>query len=146
MASRYQEASSSQRNPRLYVAYPQLFVTDMARAIAFYQDKLGFSVEYLYGDLPFYGLVSRDGAGLNLRLVDSPVVDAALRERESLLSAHIPVAGVEDLFHEFHGRNVAFAQMLQAQPWGAIDFVVRDIDGNLLCFASAVTKPGPRHA
>ena len=124
-------------DPRLLTAYPQLFVQDVARAVAFYRDKLGFAVTYLYGEPAFYGLVERDGVGLNLRHVDQPMMDPALREQESLLSAQIPVRAVKALFIEFKERGVAFHQTLKAQPWGATDFVIRDPDGNLICFASA---------
>ena len=122
--------------PRLRTAYPQLFVTDLERSAAFYRDRLGFAIHYLYGEPPFYGLVVRDGAGLNLRHVDAAPLDPALRERESLLSANIPVDEVETLFREFEAAGVSFAQRLMRQPWGTLDFVVRDPDGNLLCFAS----------
>lgn len=125
--------------PRLCAAYPQLFVADVARAAAFYRGKLGFTVDYLYGEPAFYGLISRDGAGLNLRHTDAPPFDAALRDHESLLSANIPVEGIEALFAEFCDQGVDFAQALKHQPWGAVDFVLRDPDGNLLCFASRAT-------
>jgi catechol 2,3-dioxygenase-like lactoylglutathione lyase family enzyme len=124
--------------PRLAAAQPQLFVADVKRAAEFYVERLGFRVAYLYGEPPFYGLVVRGGAGLNLRHVDAPVVDAGLREREILLGAQIPVDGVKELFLEFRDRGVEFAQTLKPQPWGASDFIVRDPDGNLVCFASAI--------
>src|SRR5262249_6084571 len=124
--------------PRLRIAYPQLFVADVQRAAEFYVQKLGFSIAYLYGAPPFYGLVTLDDVGLNLRCVASPLIDPSLRERESLLGANIVVDGVKALFLEFQRRGVDFAQTLKEQPWGATDFVVRDIDGNLLCFASAI--------
>jgi catechol 2,3-dioxygenase-like lactoylglutathione lyase family enzyme len=124
--------------PRLCAAHPQLFVADVAQAAVFYRAKLGFTVEYLYGEPPFYGLVSRDGVGLNLRHTDAPPFDAILREQESLLSANIPVEGVEELFAEFRDQGVDFAQSLKHQPWGTVDFIVRDPDRNLLCFASRV--------
>jgi catechol 2,3-dioxygenase-like lactoylglutathione lyase family enzyme len=125
---------------RLSVAYPQLFVADVTRAAAFYVEKLGFTIAYLYGEPPFYGLVERDRAGLNLRCVEGPAIDPALREREILLSANIPVDDVEALFAEFQRRGVDMAQPLTQQPWGARDFIIRDPDGNLLCFASATEK------
>ena len=123
--------------PRLVAAFPQIFVTDMARAVAFYRDQLGFRVVYLHGEPAFYGLVARDGAEVNLRHVDAPVLDPALRDRETLLSANIPVEAVEALHREFEARSVPFAQPLTRQPWGTLDFIVRDPDGNLLCFASS---------
>ena len=131
-----------QQNPQrapaaqLRIAYPQLFVTDMARATAFYSGQLDFTIVYLYGEPPFYGLVARDGIGLNLRHLDAPPIDPALRTRESLLSAVIVVDAVEALFAEFAARGVTFAQPLARQPWGTTDFIVRDPDGNLVNFAS----------
>lgn len=123
---------------RLHAAFPQLFVSDVDASVAFFTAKLGFTVEYVYGKPPFYALVARDGARLNLRHVDRPVIDAELRERESLLSANIPVDDVKRLHLELKAAGVEFQQGLRTQPWGAQDFVVRDPDGNLLCFASAV--------
>lgn len=125
--------------PRLCIAYPQLFVGDVRRSAAFYCDRLGFAIEYLYGEPPFYALVAREGVGLNLRHVDAPPVDAALRERESLLAASFVVERVKALFLEYRAQEVEFAQTLKAQPWGASDFIVRDPDGNLLSFASPVS-------
>jgi catechol 2,3-dioxygenase-like lactoylglutathione lyase family enzyme len=121
--------------PRLFGAYPQALVADVTRAAEFYRDKLGFEVVYLYGAPPFYGLVQRDGARINLRHVQTPA-----RHRrdgdEDVLTANIPVEGVKALFLELQARGVELAQTLKEQPWGASDFLVRDPDGNLLCFAS----------
>jgi catechol 2,3-dioxygenase-like lactoylglutathione lyase family enzyme len=136
MPTRSSEKPNTDLKPRLHAAYPQLFVCDMERAIVFYRDRLGFTVEYLYGEPPCYGLVSRDGVGLNLRHVDAPVFDPSSRDREMLLSANIPVEGIAGLFRDFESAHIDFAQRLQHQPWGTDDFVVRDPDGNLLCFAS----------
>ena len=126
------------RRARLRVAYPQVFVTDIARAVAFYRDRLGFSVAYLYGEPPFYGLVTRDGVGLNLRHVDGPVIDRS--HDESLLTAGIPVDDVGALYEELQTQGAHFAQALKSQPWGTTDFVVEDPDGNLLCFYQQVAS------
>lgn len=126
-----------QDKPRLIAAYPQALVADVTRAARFYCDQLGFRVVYLYGEPPFYALVERDGARINLRHVDAP---ARYRPEgdgdEDVLTANIPVRGVKALFLELRERGVTFAQTLEEQPWGARDFLVRDPDGNLLCFAS----------
>lgn len=110
-------------------------MSDLARAVAFYETALGFRTAYLYGEPPFYGFVVRDGAGLNLRHVDAPVFDRVRQEAEILLTANIPVEGVSALQAEFRARGVPFAQELTRQPWGTRDFIVRDPDGNLICFA-----------
>lgn len=131
--------------PKLLAAYPQLFVADVKRAAEFYKTKLGFAVVYLYGEPPFYAMVERDGIGLNLRCAARTDLErlAEMRERESYLSANIPVNGVKTLFLAFQRAGVSFAQSLKEQPWGATDFILRDPDGNLICFASAIERPAP---
>src|SRR5436190_8412755 len=121
--------------PRLRIAYPQLLVADVQRAADYYQ-TLGFTIEYLYGAPPFYGLVARDGVGLNLRFIHTPPIDRAVREGERVLAANIVVDGVKALFLELRDRGAELEQPLKEQPWGATDFILRDPDGNLLCFAS----------
>jgi catechol 2,3-dioxygenase-like lactoylglutathione lyase family enzyme len=119
-------------------AEPQLFVADIKASCEFFTSKLGFAVAFTYGEPPFYAQVRRDGARLNLRHVDRPLIDAALRDREELLSASLTVATAEEieaLSAEFQTAGVVFFQTLKREPWGAKDFIVRDPDGNLLLFA-----------
>ena len=108
------------------------------RRSTFFTKKLGFATAFAYGEPPFYAQVKRDGARLNLKCVDSPVINAELREREELLSAAMTVATaneIKQLFLEFQSVNVTFFQTLKKQPWGARNFIVKDPDGNLLLFA-----------
>ncbi len=119
-------------------AEPQLFVTDIQRSCEFFGEKLGFSLVFSYGKPPYYAQVGRDGARLNLRWVERPVIEPTVRDREELLSVSMTVAtadAVKLLFLEFQSAGVAFHQTLKKQPWGARNFVVKDPDGNLLLFA-----------
>jgi catechol 2,3-dioxygenase-like lactoylglutathione lyase family enzyme len=119
-------------------AEPQLFVADIGASCRFFADKLRFAVAFMYGSPPFYAQVVRDGARLNLRHVDRPVMDPVVRDREDLLSASMTVetpAAIKQLFLELQAAGVAFHQTLQRQPWGANTFIVKDPDGNLLLFA-----------
>ena len=121
---------------KLSTAYPQLFVTDVARTTAFFTSKLGFKVAFAYGEPCFYAQLRRDGARLNLRHADGPVYNGDIRAREHLLAAHIPVDDVEKLYLEYRSAGVSLHQPLQHQSWGAQDFVVADPDGNLITFSS----------
>lgn len=116
----------------------QLFVASVQRSCDFYTEKLGFTVEFVYGDPPFYGQLSRDGARLNLRLVSEPVFAGDIRKRERLLSASITVATlseIKQLFLDYQATDVPFHQALKKEPWGARTFIVSDPDENLLLFA-----------
>jgi uncharacterized glyoxalase superfamily protein PhnB len=119
-------------------AEPQLFVTDIKRSCNFLRQKLGFSVVFSYGDPPYYAQVGRDGARVNLRHVEGPLIESMVRDREELLSVSMTVATANEiklLFLEFQSAGVTFHQTLKKQPWGAKNFIVKDPDGNLLLFA-----------
>ena len=116
----------------------ELFVADIKRSCDFFTQKLGFSIVFSYGEPPFYAQVKRDRALLNLKCVDYPVIDPALRDRESLLSADMGIdthEEIKQLFLEFQAAGVTFFQTLRKEPWGAKTFIVKDPDGNLLLFA-----------
>jgi uncharacterized glyoxalase superfamily protein PhnB len=116
----------------------QLFVANIKRSCDFYTNKLGFAINFVYGDPPFYGQVLRDNARLNLRLVCEPVFAGNIREREHLLSATITVATADELkqlFLTYQAAGVRLHQTLKKEPWGARTFVVIDPDGNLILFA-----------
>jgi catechol 2,3-dioxygenase-like lactoylglutathione lyase family enzyme len=132
---------ASPREPEILGAHPQIFVTDIRRAVAFYRDRLGFACEYLYGEPPFYAALARGGARLNLRHVDALPFDVAERSRERLLAATIVVRNAKALFLTFKEAGLDFHQPYREQPWGAHDFIVADPDGNLVHFASPVGEP-----
>jgi catechol 2,3-dioxygenase-like lactoylglutathione lyase family enzyme len=129
---------TTSRKPILSATGALLYVSDFQRSRDYYVAKLGFAVEFAYGQPPFYGLVRRDQARLCLRLVCEPVFVGDIREREQLLSADIAVdtaAEIKELFRDFEASGVDFFQKLKTEPWGARTFVVRDPDGNLVLFA-----------
>lgn len=122
----------------IVAAEPQLFVADLKASLDFFTQKLSFTVAFAYGEPAFYAQVTRDGARLNLRCVDRPVIAPDYRDREELLSAALTVATADEikqLFLEFQAAGVAFLQTLRTQPWGARNFIIKDPDGNLLLFA-----------
>ena len=119
----------------------QLYVTDIDRAVRFYTAKLGFTVAFLYGEPPHYGMVQRDNARLCLRLVHEPVFVGDIRERQQLLAASITLDSATDLRQlctEYQITGVPFHQPLVAQPWGALNAILCDPDGNLILFASPI--------
>jgi catechol 2,3-dioxygenase-like lactoylglutathione lyase family enzyme len=124
--------------PILTSVEAQLFVANVQQSCDFYSEKLGFTVDFVYGDPPFYGQLSRDRARLNLRLVSEPVFAGDIRKREGLLSASITVAAASEiklLFLDYQAAEVPFHQTLKKEPWGARTFVVSDPDQNLILFA-----------
>ena len=119
-------------------AEPQLFVADIKASCDFFTGKLGFTIVFTYGEPPFCAQVARDAARINLRCVSKPPIDPELRDRDELLAASLTVATVEEiktLFLAYQSAGVTFFQTLRREPWGARNFIVKDLDGNLLLFA-----------
>lgn len=123
---------------------PQFFSSDMAATLAYYDDKLGFETQFEYGDPTFYAGAIRDGMSIFFRRVAAPPATAADKYEEELLDAYVRVDGVRALYEEYRGRGVTFFRDLDDRPWGFTEFVIRDIDGRLLCFgqASELTQEG----
>jgi uncharacterized glyoxalase superfamily protein PhnB len=119
--------------PRRNCSCPTLW-----RRAIFFTRVLGFGVEFVYGEPPFYAQVIRDGASLALRHMDRPVMEKlaeAMKADIDMLAASISVDDVQALYREFQTAGVAFHQDLRTEPWGARTFIVRDLDGNLILFA-----------
>jgi catechol 2,3-dioxygenase-like lactoylglutathione lyase family enzyme len=116
------------------VAEATLFVSDFEASRRYFEQVLGFATVFTYGEPPFFGQVARDGVPLNLRYVREPVFAGDIRQREDLLAAAIGVSGVKALYEEFKAKGATFHQGIKRHPWGAIDFVVKDPDRNLISF------------
>ena len=129
------QAQPEPAEPVLKVALPVVFVSNVQAAAAFFRDKLGFGIDFLHGNPPFYASVSRGAARLHLRFVHEPVISPEVRAREELLSAFVDVDNIKSLFVEYKAAGVDFAQPLRKEPWGASAFIVLDPDGNWICFA-----------
>ncbi len=131
-------AAQTATKPIISATAAQLFVTDIKASCVFFVETLGFSIVFVYGEPPFYAQVRRDRGLINLRHLDRPVIDPALRDRETLLSADMSLdttEAIKQLYLEFQAKGVTFFQTLRKEPWGARTFIVKDPDGNLLLFA-----------
>jgi len=125
--------------PILTSVAAHLYVRDLKASTEFLTTKLGFAIDFVYGDPPFYGQVSRDNALLALRSMDESFFAEDIRQREDLLSASITLASaneIRQLFLAYQAADVPFAQALRNEPWGAKTFIVKDPDGNLILFAA----------
>ena len=123
--------------PRLTRAVPIIFVANVQASAEFFRDTLGFSIDFLHGHPPFYGAVSRDGACVHLKFVHEPVFAIGTHDRDGLIMAFIEVENVKALYAEYVTAGATFDQKLKKQAWGGRDFIVRDLDGNGICFVGS---------
>ena len=117
-------------------AVPVLFVRDVPASAAYFQHKLGFGIDFLHGEPPFYGSVARGDARLHLRFVHEPNFAALAAREVSLIVATVEVSDVRALFEELGRRGAEIAQPPTRQSWGGTDLHVRDPDGNVIAFVT----------
>ena len=120
----------------IHRAIPQILVDRLDDALNYYQDRLGFTCDFVYDG--FYASISRDGAVIHLKM--PPKVEGG-RQRfrsDEQLDAFLPVSDVDALHDELVGRGARITRSLDHRPWGQRDFYVEDPDGYILCFSEAV--------
>ena len=121
--------------PAIKRVAPQFLVSNLGEAIAFYEERLGFTTDFVYGD--FYASVSRDGAMIHLKCAPKLDAERAHRRSEEHLDAFVDVSEVRALHDELVRRGAPITQPLGERPWGTRDFQVEDPDGYILCFSEA---------
>jgi uncharacterized glyoxalase superfamily protein PhnB len=117
-------------------AAPQFLVDKLNDSLSFYEQRLGFSCDFVYEG--FYASVSRDRAVIHLKCAPKLEAERAHRRSGEHLDAYLVVSGARELYDELVGRGAPIVSQLEQRPWGTRDFYVEDPDGYILCFSETV--------
>ena len=71
---------------------------------------------------------------MHLKFVHEPVFAIGAHDRDGLIMAFIEVENIKALYAAYLAAGVTFDQKLKSEAWGGRDFIVRDLDGNAICF------------
>lgn len=120
-----------------------LYVQDVAASIDWFRHTLGFTLEVCAGEPPYAAEVRRDAARIALRSVSGPVLHGDVLARQELTAASIEVDHLDtlrDLYERARITGAFISRKIEAKPWGAWVFVMRDLDGNLLLISAPQTE------
>ena len=121
--------------PEIAGISPFFIVRDMARALSFYRDRLGFQVIFTgFGDDLFFGIVRRGGAMMIFKDVGVDPLPNYRREPAARWDAYLDVADPDALAAEYTSRNVEFSNPLKDTDDGLRGFELKDLDGYVLFF------------
>jgi catechol 2,3-dioxygenase-like lactoylglutathione lyase family enzyme len=120
----FDQPDGERPEPMLWQALPHLPVDDVAAAITYYEEVLGFSINYAQDDL---GVMYRDK--VTLLLIDRTEAHSGIGS----FTAYIKNA--DSLHDEFAGKGAEIEAPPVSRPWGLRDFTVIDPCGNRLTFA-----------
>lgn len=114
---------------------PFFIVQDVAAALAFYRDRLGFEVTFQgFGDDLFFGIVRRGGAMIMFKSVGVDPLPNYRREPAARWDAYLSVPDPDALAAEFASRHVEFSEPLKGTEDGLRGFELKDSDGYVLFF------------
>ncbi|MEO8132757.1 MAG: VOC family protein [Betaproteobacteria bacterium] len=104
-------------------------VDDLARTATFYQDMLGFKLDFLMDDPPTHGSVTRCSVGIQFT-----TAPAGYDPRSYPGWTYIFIDNVDALHAEFADKGVAITQPLGSRDHGMREFEIEDLNGYRLRF------------
>jgi catechol 2,3-dioxygenase-like lactoylglutathione lyase family enzyme len=116
---------------------PCFIVSQLKPSVAFYVEKLGFTLHYIgpEGD-PYFAMVGRDQVSLMLKGVAPDILPIPNHTRHTYApwDAYIHVSDPDRLYAEYLSNDVHFHKALQNNSDNLWGFEVKDADGYLLYF------------
>lgn len=126
------------QTPKL--AYVNVYVTDLARSVAFFEEILGLGLQHRDAG---FGYASFDAGPVRMGIAQVDPDDAAQRTlvgRQTGLG--FGVADLRAAHAELEAKGVAFAMEPARQPWGGFMALFRDPDGNSFYLDELPGAPG----
>ena len=130
---------SDQSSPRRMACYgmqPVMQVPDVRSTAAFYSERLGFDIEFLYGDPPTHGGVcwcDWTTEGAHIQLSQETITGAP---HPGLTLYFFVGSDIDELYHRYIDTGIPIVQEIATQPWHMREFVIHDCNGYVLRFGT----------
>lgn len=121
----------------MQIAYVNIFVTDLERAIGFYRDKLGLALQF---SSPEHGYASFTAGPVRLGVALPGADHGTLVGRHTGVGLEVPDLEAEHA--RLAGLAVHFTMPPTRQPWGGFMAMIADADGNVLYLDQASAPHG----
>jgi uncharacterized glyoxalase superfamily protein PhnB len=121
-------------NARLIGSAPYFMVRDLARALDYYCDVLGFARPPLFGNPPTFAMPKRDGFIVMLYQTESEAPVYTNKSQGGAWDAYFWVSDADGLYEEFRAKGAQIEYEPCVQEYEIKEFAVRDTDGHVLAF------------
>lgn len=115
---------------------PQLRTTDMASTIAFYTEKLGFTVDFKYED--FYAGIRCGDQTIHLKNVCDADPSIPYVDEGGHLHLYLETEGVAEFAERVKSLGVPLVNDVHETPWQTREFVIKDDQGYTLYFGEPI--------
>ena len=120
--------------PILSSVEPVLSVQDVAATIQYWQDVIGFTTKFTWGDPPNFGAISWQNVHVQFSLNPAH----AIRSKGS--SVWIRVRHLSALYRFHQERKADIVAPLTNQPWGMADYTLRELNGHYVTFSGLIEE------
>lgn len=126
---------------------PNLMVSNVAEAVMYYTQNLGFQmIDSVPANPPYdWAMVSVEGVALMFQAEASIKAEFAPLENQSLgggLSFYVRVEGVKEWYERLK-EKVTVVNELHESSYGMTEFSIQDLNGFVLTFAENLNPPAP---
>jgi uncharacterized glyoxalase superfamily protein PhnB len=119
--------------PEIHSSVPVITTDDIEGSLAYYENILGFAFDFKYGDPPVYAGVNSGTA--EIYFTHNPALAEAIKLKNLNPDIFIWVTDAS-YFFDLHVKNGAdIIEPISDRPWGARQYVLKDINGYHLKFA-----------
>lgn len=116
-----------------------LITTDFARALAYWNDKLGFETSGVWDEPPSFAILRRDACRVMIGGTKVPhEITPYWKLRPGLWNAYFWVSDAASLFAETKQRGAIIDYELEDKPYGVREFGVRDPDSHDIGFGQVL--------
>ncbi len=113
----------------LFGSGPVLPVPNVAKAVSFYQEMLGFQLDFVMGDPPDHGSVTRCRVGIQFTFITTDFIP-----RTYPGWTYIFVTNIDKLSEESASKHVTITQPLGDREHGMREIEIEDLNGYRLRF------------
>ena len=117
------------KKPELFGAGPVLAVPDISATVDYYCDVLGFDRDFVMGDPPSHGSVTRCRVGIQFTSAPS-----GFQPSDYPGWNYFFLDGIDGLYSEYREKGVVFTREIESHGHGMREFEVRDCNGYRLRF------------
>jgi catechol 2,3-dioxygenase-like lactoylglutathione lyase family enzyme len=120
-----------------YGVVPVFLVDDILTTVEYYRDRLGFEIDYVYGDPLNYGSVSRGSAVVHFQKAEPPGRRNGVRRAGpgNGVDAFFVVRHVDRIHGEFARKGAIVITGPASHDFGMREFKIEDTNGYILVFA-----------
>jgi uncharacterized glyoxalase superfamily protein PhnB len=112
----------------LVEAAPVLSVDDAVETAEYYRDRLGFEIEFTWGNPPYYAIVKRGGVAIHF----SEREDTSKKITPSMV--YVFVEDVDEMYDELKQEGLEMFSPPENQDYGMREFELCDMNGHFLVF------------